>query len=292
MPVAPVNGIEIFYDVHGDPADPALVLVTGISVQMIWWWDRFVERLVDRGFFVVRHDNRDSGLSTRFDHVDPMAALTGALAGNGAPYTLSDLANDTIALLDHLGIDTAHFVGQSMGGMIVQTIALEHRERVRTLASIGSNTGGVTDDPPPLESLAKLVYDKPVVDRETGGDAYVHTWTLLAGPGYPCDPGPTREVGMRAHDRGPTGLGVLRHLAAIAASGDRTERLAALKVPTLVIHGDADPLVDVSGGYATAKAIPGAELHIVEGLGHDIPEVLWDQFIDLIDANTERENDT
>lgn len=288
MPHASVNGIEIAYDVHGRPGDTPLVLVTGISVQMIWWWDRFVERLSDRGFLVIRHDNRDMGESTRFDQFDAMEALTSAMGGGDAPYRLSDLAADTVGLLDHLGIAQAHFVGQSMGGMIVQTIAIEHPERVLSLTSIGSNTGAPGEIEEGLASIGSLVYDQPVVDRSTAGDAYLHTWTLLAGPAYPCDPVATREVGERAYDRGPGGLGVVRQIAAIAASGDRTEQLAKLSVPTLVIHGDADVLVDVRGGYATAKAVPDAELVIIEGLGHDIPEVLWDSFIDLIVRNTER----
>lgn len=292
MLVAPVNGIEIAYDVHGRPGDTPLVLVTGISVQMIWWWDAFVERLAGRGFFVVRHDNRDAGESTQLDQHDAMEALTSALAGGEVPYRLSDLAADTVGLLDHLGIDKAHFVGHSMGGMIVQTIAIEHPERVLSLTSIGSNTGAPGEFEAGVGVIGRLVYDKPVVDQSTAGDAYVHSWITLAGPEYPCDVNATRAVGERAYDRGPGGLGVVRQIAAITASGDRTDQLAKLDVPTLVIHGDADILIDVSGGYATAKAVPGAELVIVDGLGHDIPEVLWDSFIDLIIRNTERERTT
>ena len=287
---AAVNGIELEYEVFGPDDGVPLLLVTGISVQMIWWWDEFIDKLVARGYRVIRHDNRDAGLSTHFHHVDLGAAMNAAFADGTAPYTLSDLAADSVGLLDHLEIEAAHIVGQSMGGMIVQTIALEYPERVLSMCSIGSTTGDPEVGQPDPNGLAGLMQGAdPPADREEAADRYVATWTVLAGPKYPCDVDRTRDIGLRAFDRDRDRVGVIRHMAAIRASGDRTPRLADIKVPVLVIHGTSDPLVTVSGGYATAKAIPNSELHIVEGMGHDIPPPLWDEFVDLIHANATRE---
>jgi pimeloyl-ACP methyl ester carboxylesterase len=287
---AAVNGIEVEYDVSGPDDGVPMLLCTGISVQLIWWWDEFVAKLVDRGYRVIRFDNRDAGLSTHWDHMDLAASMNAAFADGEAPYTLSDIASDAVALLDHLGVDKAHLVGQSMGGMTVQTIALEHPERVLSVCSIGSTTGDTSVGQPDPAGLAGLMQgNTPPADREEAADRYVATWTALAGPEYPCDVARTRDVGLRAYDREHGSVGVIRHLAAIRASGDRTPRLAQIKVPVLVIHGTSDPLVTVSGGYATAKAIPDSTLHIVEGMGHDIPPPLWDEFVDLIHTNATRE---
>lgn len=289
---AAVNGIEIEYEVNGSDDGVPMLLCTGISVQLIWWWDEFVQKLVERGYRVVRFDNRDAGMSTQFDHLDLAASMNAAFADGEAPYTLSDIANDAVALLDHLGIDKAHIVGQSMGGMTVQTIALEHPERVLSVCSIGSTTGDPEvgqPDAAALGGLAAAAGTAPPADADEATDRYVVTWTALAGPNYPCDVERTREVGRRAYEREHGSIGVIRHMAAIRASGDRTARLAEIKVPVLVIHGTSDPLVTVSGGYATAKAIPNSELHIVEGMGHDIPPPLWDEFVELIHHNATRE---
>jgi pimeloyl-ACP methyl ester carboxylesterase len=287
---AAVNGIELEYEVFGPDDGVPLLLVTGVSVQMIWWWDEFVTKLVDRGYRVVRHDNRDAGLSTHIHEVDLGAAMNAAFADGVAPYNLSDLANDSVGLLDHLGIERAHIVGQSMGGMIVQTIALEQPERVLSLCSIGSTTGDLDVGQPDPTKLGDVIAGgAPPADAEEFADRYVRTWTALAGPNYPCDVVRTREIGLRAFARDSDAVGVIRQMAAIRASGDRTPRLADIRVPVLVIHGTDDPLVTVSGGYATAKAIPDAQLHIVEGMGHDIPPPLWDEFADLIHTNATRE---
>ncbi|HUR76722.1 MAG TPA: alpha/beta hydrolase [Acidimicrobiales bacterium] len=287
---AAVNGIELEYAVDGPGGGVPMLLCTGISVQLIWWWDEFVAKLVDRGYRVVRFDNRDAGQSTHFSHMDLAASMNAAFADGEAPYTLSDIAGDAVGLLDHLGIPKAHLVGQSMGGMTVQTIALEHPARVLSVCSIGSTTGDPDVGQPDPAGLAGLMQgNTPPADREEAADRYLQTWKLLAGPRYPCDEARTRAVGLRAYDREHGSIGVIRHLAAIRASGDRTPRLAEIKVPVLVIHGSNDPLVTVSGGYATAKAIPNSELHIVEGMGHDIPPPLWDEFTDLIHQNATRE---
>ena len=287
---AAVNGIELEYEVFGPDDGVPMLLVTGISVQMIWWWDEFIAELVHRGYRVIRHDNRDAGLSTHVHDVDLAAAMNAAFADGVAPYTLSDLANDSVGLLDHLGIGKAHIVGQSMGGMIVQTIALEHPTRVLSVCSIGSTTGDTEVGQPDPSKLGEIMAGgPPPADREEAADRYVRTWTALAGSNYPCDVARTREVGLRAYDRDHDPIGVIRQMAAIRASGDRTPRLADITVPTLVIHGTDDPLVTVSGGYATAKAIPNSQLHIVEGMGHDIPPPLWEEFGELIHSNATRE---
>jgi pimeloyl-ACP methyl ester carboxylesterase len=287
---AGVNGIEIEYDVTGPDDGVPMLLCTGISVQLIWWWDEFVAKLVEHGYRVIRFDNRDAGMSTQFDHMDLAASMAAAFADGEAPYTLTDIANDAVALLDHLGIDKAHIVGQSMGGMTVQTIALEHPERVLSVCSIGSTTGDTAVGQPDPTKLGQIMAGgPPPADRDEAADRYVATWIALAGSNYPCDVARTRDVGRRAYDREHGGIGVIRHMAAIRASGDRTPRLAEIKVPVLVIHGTDDPLVTVSGGYATAKAIPNRELHIVEGMGHDIPPPLWDEFADLIHSNANKE---
>ena len=287
---AGVNGIEIEYEVFGPDEGVPMLLCTGISVQLIWWWDEFVQKLVARGYRVIRFDNRDAGLSTHWHHMDLAASMNAAFADGEAPYTLSDIAADAVALLDHLGVDKAHIVGQSMGGMTVQTIALEHPERVLSVCSIGSTTGDTSVGQPDPAGLAGLMQgNTPPTDREEAADRYVATWTALAGANYPCDGARTRDVGLRAYDREHGSVGVIRHMAAIRASGDRTPRLAEIKVPVLVIHGTDDPLVTVSGGYATAKAIPNSQLHIVEGMGHDIPPPLWDDFVELIHSNATRE---
>jgi pimeloyl-ACP methyl ester carboxylesterase len=177
-----------------------------------------------------------------------------------------------------------------MGGMIVQTIALEHPDRVLSVCSIGSTTGDTEVGQPTEAYLAKMLQMRPPpTNRDEAADRYVETWQGLAGPNYPCDDAATREVGLLAFDRNTDPVGVVRQIAAIRVSGDRTPRLAQIKVPVLVIHGTADPLITVSGGYATAKAIPNSELHIVEGMGHDIPQPLWDDFVALIDNNAKRE---
>ena len=196
---AAVNGIELEYEVFGPDDGVPILLVTGISVQMIWRWEEFIGKLVDRGYRVIRHDNRDAGLSTHLHHVDLGASMNAAFADGEAPYTLSDLANDSVGLLDHLGIAKAHIVGQSMGGMIVQTIALEHPDRVLSLCSIGSTTGDPEVGLPDPSWLANMAQARPpAVDREEGAARYVETWKLLAGPGYPCDESRTREIGLRA----------------------------------------------------------------------------------------------
>ena len=292
MPRAACNGIEIEYETHGDPADPPLLLIMGLGSQLVHWSDAFVDGLAGRGFHVIRYDNRDAGKSTWIDtpELDIMTTLMSAFAGDAvkAPYLLSDLAADGVALLDHLGIDRAHVVGASMGGMIAQTIAIEHPRRVLSLTSIMSTTGEREYGQPDPVVLPHLI--RPITpDREAAIEAAVHTRRLIGSPGH-FDEEARRQMESIAHDRGRNPFGTMRQLIGIAASGSRAEQLQQLDVPTLVIHGDADPLVGVSGGRRTAELVPGARYVELEGMGHDIekpfvPRVL-DEITDLAKRST------
>ena len=283
------NGIELCYDTFGDTAAPALLLVMGLAAQMIAWDEEFCEQLAKRGYFVIRFDNRDIGLSTKFpQHGTPdlMALLGQALMGRSvaAPYTLRDMAADAIGLLDALGIARAHVVGASMGGAIGQEMAIHHGERLLSLTSIMSSTGDPSLPQASPEAMAVLL-SPPPTDRESYFASYKRTWAVLRGPGFPLDEARDLERAARAWDRGLNPPGVARQMAAILASGNRTSALSSVRVPTLVIHGDADPLVRHEGGVATAKAIPGARLLTINGMGHALPISMWPQLIDAIAAH-------
>jgi len=248
---------------------------------MIWWDADFCRMLAERGFHVIRFDNRDTGRSSKQRGRVTRLQLVRALAGRrvGAPYTLSDMASDGVGLLDHLGIDAAHVVGISMGGMIAQTMAVEHPSRVRSLTSIMSTTGKRTvgwQDPKLLPAL--------LAPRKLERDAYVESsakfWEMIGSPGYPEDPLHTRTKAGNTFDRGLNGAGVLRHMMAILTQPNRAAGLHALRMPALVIHGLNDRMVHASGGRATSAAIPGSELLLVEGMGHDLPRELWPTFVD------------
>ena len=272
---ARVDGIEIVYDTFGDPSAPPLLLVMGLGGQMIAWDEEFCMALAQQGYWVIRFDNRDIGLSTKMDEAgvpDILAMYQAVFAGEAiqAPYLLSDMAQDAVGLLDALEIPSAHVVGVSMGGMIAQSLAIQHPERVRTLTSIMSSTGDPNLPPPTAEALGILVNPAPA-EREAYVAHEVEVWRVLNGPHIPVDEERVRERAGRFFDRSLSPAGTARQLAAILASGSRKEGLRSVTVPTLVIHGDADPLVPVEGGIDTANAVPGAELMIVEGMGHDIP---------------------
>jgi pimeloyl-ACP methyl ester carboxylesterase len=281
-------GIEIWYTTDGDPSGEPLLLVMGLGAQYIVWPEAFVARMVDRGFFVVRFDNRDVGLSTKPDvgALDTAAEILGALTGTPptAPYLLTDMADDAVAVLDALGIDSAHVVGASMGGMIAQTIAIEHRDRVRSLTSIMSTTGDPTVGAPSPEILGVLLAPAPTT-REEALERGVVTSVAIGSPGL-VDEDEARERASAAWDRCAYPEGTAHQLLAIVASPDRTPALRQLDIPTLVIHGDKDPLVTPSGGEATAAAVPGAEHLVIEGMGHDHAKIFWDRIIDAIHANT------
>jgi len=251
------------------------------------WDERFCQLLADRGFHVIRYDNRDVGLSTKFDDA-PAPDLAAAMGGDGssAAYLLADMADDGIGLLDALGIDTAHIVGASMGGMIVQEMAIRHPEKVLSLCSIMSTTGDRAVGQPTPEAMGALMAPPPQT-RDEALDLAVQAQKVIGGT-FPIDEAKVRERAGRSYDRMVNPMGMARQLVAIMASPDRTPKLQELDVPTLVIHGAVDPLVTPSGGEATAKAIPGAELLVFEGMGHDTPEQLWPQIVDAIVANTEK----
>jgi pimeloyl-ACP methyl ester carboxylesterase len=285
---ARVNGIEIVYEEFGDPANETLLLIMGLGVQMLGWDERFCQLLVERGFHVVRFDNRDVGRSTKIDGgatPDVGAAMLGD--ASSASYALEDMADDTVRLLDHLGIHAAHLVGASLGGMIAQTVAVRHPERVLSLTSVMSTTGGQAVGQPHPEAIPALLTPPPA-DREGYAESTVAAFRVIGTKGVDGSDEFVRERALRSFDRGYFPEGVARQLLGVIASGDRTAALANVEAPTLVIHGTADPLIDVSGGQATAAAIPGARLELIEGMGHDLPRPLWPRFIDLIVENTER----
>jgi pimeloyl-ACP methyl ester carboxylesterase len=280
------NGIEIVYDTFGEPDAPPVLLIMGLGCQMIDWHEKFCAQLAARRYRVIRFDNRDIGLSARFDGagVPDIPALLEALEQGKAvqvPYLLRDMADDAVGLLDALKIESAHVVGLSMGGMIAQMVAIHYPKRVSTLTSIMSSTGD-PELPRPTEEAWALLSEPTPTERAEYVESRVQHRRVLCGPEYPIDEAFVREHAGRLFDRGLNPAGFARQLAAILASGSRKEALKSVTVPTLVIHGDADPLVPVEGGIDTAHSIPGAELLIIEGMGHDWPPTLWPQLIEAI----------
>jgi pimeloyl-ACP methyl ester carboxylesterase len=267
-------------------------MVNGLGQQMIGWEPDWIEEFVKRDFFVITFDNRDIGLSTKFEEwglPDVMKAGAAAMQGKpvDAPYLMQDMAADAVGLLDALNIEKAHICGASMGGMIVQEIAINHPSRVLSLTSIMSTTGAPGLPQAKQEAMRVLMTPAPE-DREASIEFGVEAGKILYGSGFPFDEDKARERAAMAYDRKfyPQGMG--RQLLAIMASGDRTEKLAAVKVPTLVIHGNDDPLIIVDCGIATSKAIPGSELLLIDGVGHSSPPETWPQVVDAIVANTEK----
>jgi pimeloyl-ACP methyl ester carboxylesterase len=276
--------MDLEYDTFGASADPALLLIMGFTAQMTAWPDEFCKRLADGGLFVIRFDNRDCGLSTKLDgvQVDLGPIITAALSGQPtppAPYTLSDMAADAVGLLDSLGIERAHVLGASMGGMIAQTVAIEHPRRVISLISVMSMTGEPGVGQPTPESAAALLAPPPL-ERQAYIDAST-SWMIWQSKKY-RDETLARQAAAAGYDRMFYPEGANRQLAAIYVSGPRTEGLAALKVPTLVIHGRDDTLITPSGGMRTAELIDGAHLLLVADMGHDMPEPLWPVLVDAI----------
>jgi pimeloyl-ACP methyl ester carboxylesterase len=283
--IARVGDVELAYETFGDRSDPPLLLVMGLGTQMLGWRAAFCEQLAGRGFFVVRYDNRDVGRSTKFSaHRPPTAAQLLRRDRAAAAYSLADMADDGVGLLDRLGLASAHMVGASMGGMIAQTIAFRHPDRTRSLVSIMSNTGARWSGQPSLSMYGTLLRRAPR-DREGYIAHQLQVFAKTGSPGFPRDEAELRELATMSFERGHDPAGSGRQLAAIIASGDRTKDLATIRVPTLVVHGDKDRLVAPSGGRATAKAIPGARLLTIEGMGHDLPRPVWPRIVEAIAEN-------
>ncbi|MDT0466509.1 alpha/beta fold hydrolase [Streptomyces gibsoniae] len=292
MPIADVSpGVSIAYESFGDPGDPPVLLVMGFGAQMIAWHEDFCRALADRGRYVIRYDNRDSGLSTKFDDhpVDIGQFITAVSSGDIAsvlamvPYGLQDMADDGLGLLAALRIERAHVVGASMGGMIAQTMAVTRPERVLTLTSMMSSTGESEYGRPSAEAQAVLFSPKPP-DRE-GYIAAADRELVWASKRY-GDPAVLRELAADSYDRAYYPAGVGRQLGAMILSGSRADALRELRVPTLVIHGLDDTLIDVSGGRRTAELVPGAKLLLIPDMGHDRPRRLWPEIIDAVEAHT------
>ena len=290
MPRCHANGIEIEYDEFGSPSNPAMLLVMGLSMQLTGWEPGLCERLADRGFHVIRFDNRDIGLSTHFDRA-PVPNLEAVLGGDESEvtYLLADMADDAAGLLEALGIGAAHVVGVSMGGMIVQELLLRHPDRLLSACSIMSTTGA-SDVGHPSPDAAAALLSPPPTSREDVIERGVETWRILQSPAYPMPESTLREQEAAFYDRCYYPAGAVRQLAAILSSPERTAGLKVVTTPTLVIHGEADPLINVSGGRATAAAIPDAILRTYPGMGHDLPPELWDSFVEEIAANAARAN--
>jgi pimeloyl-ACP methyl ester carboxylesterase len=265
--------IDVAYERFGDAGAPPVLLIMGLGTQMLGWPDGFCTELAGRGVHVIRFDNRDAGLSTH---------LT-----DSAQYTLSDMGADTVGLLDALELESAHLVGTSMGGMIAQAVAIEHPRRVRSLTSIMSTTGDRSVGTPSQAAMDALL-SPPAATRAEAIDLTVSIVRVIGSPGFELDEAELRRRTGIAYDRAHDPAGVARQFAAIMASGDRTAALGSLSVPALVLHGAADPLVDVSGGRATAAAIPEAEIVVFEGMGHDLPQPLWSEITRRIAALVER----
>jgi pimeloyl-ACP methyl ester carboxylesterase len=285
---APANGIDVVYEAFGDPADPTALLIMGLGVQMLGWDAEFCELLAGRGFHVVRFDNRDVGRSTKIEggpRPDLMAAAMGD--ASSASYTLDEMADDCAGLLEHIDVERAHVVGASQGGMIAQALAIRHPRRVLSLASIMSTTGNPAVGQPHPEALPALMA-RPPADPEEYAEFAVGAFRIIGSPGFEADEEKLRERARASFERGYHPDGTARQLLAILASGDRTEALRRLHVPTVVIHGTDDILIDVSGGKATAAAIPAARLELIDGMGHDLPRELWPRLVDLISENADR----
>ena len=283
---AHANGIDICYEIFGEPTAEPMFLIMGLGAQMVLWDDDFCERIAARGFRVIRFDNRDIGQSSKMSGGGRFTAfellkLRFLKIPVAAPYKLRDMALDTISLMDVLGIKSAHLVGASMGGMIAQEIAITFPERVRSLTSIMSTTGNPKVPPPTREAAAMLMAPPPAT-KEEFLLRFAQTWKILRVGRFPEDEARDRDRAERIFSRGLNPAGVGRQFRAILASGSRKARLRHVKAPTLVIHGTVDPLVHPMGGKDTAASISGAKLLMIDGMGHALPVPMWPQVIDAI----------
>jgi pimeloyl-ACP methyl ester carboxylesterase len=275
------RGITLCYETFGEEGSPPLLLIMGLATQMIAWPEEFCQQLADRGLYVVRFDNRDAGRSTRVKGRPPPVRQMLTRRIDPVLYTLSDMADDAVLLLRELDLEPAHVVGVSMGGMIAQTIAAEHPESVRSLVSIMSTTGNRWKGQPAF-GIYRFLLRRAPADRDGFVEYLTRVYGAIGSTGLPRDDAWTREIAGLSYDRGHDPASSGRQLGAIIASGDRTAALGRITAPTLVIHGTADRMVRPSGGRATTRAIPGARLLMIEGMGHDLPAAAWPQLVDAI----------
>ena len=295
MPQVQANGLSFEYDSFGEPTAAPLLLIMGLGAQMTRWSETFCRTLASRGFQVIRFDNRDVGLSTHLDDapIPDLAAISQAHKRGekpDVPYTLYDMADDAAGVLAALGIDKAHIVGASLGGMVAQLVASEHPGKTITLTSIMSNTGNPHSQRPSPEAM-KALSDRPpnpFTDEEGFLQHSVRTARVVGSPGYPTPEAELREFALATARRAYYPKGFLRQFGAANATGDRRERIRTITAPTLVIHGADDPLVPLAGGEDTAANIPGAQLKVIPGMGHDFPSQLYDTLADAIAANAKR----
>lgn len=286
--LAPANRIEIAYQEIGDPRGEPLLLIMGLATQMPAWDEEFCAMLAERGFRVVRFDNRDVGHSTHLSDAG-VPSRTDMLLGRRrtAAYTLRDMADDTSGLMDRLGIGSAHLVGASMGGMIAQATAIRRPERVRSLVSIMSSTGNRWVGLPTWKAFGTL-FNRPGPGREAAIESTVKTFRTIGSPGYPMDEARVRELAGASYDRSHDRAGIARQLHAVTASGDRTPKLERLRLPATVLHGGSDPLIRPVAGRATARALRDSRLRIFDGMGHALPRDLWPDFVEEIAATAHR----
>ena len=282
--VVEANGIEIAYETFGDTANPPIVLVMGLGTQMIAWPDPLCEGLAERGYYVIRFDNRDVGLSTHLKDVRAPSVLDVAMRRAKPPYTLADMADDVVGLLDALDLESAHLVGASMGGFIAQTMALRHPLRLRSLTLIMTSTGSWLVGYPRPSLFARLTKRRVTADRQTVQANALEMFRIIGSRGFAFDEEYLSEIAGRSYDRAHDPGGYLRQLAAIAAQPNRTAGLRRITVPTLVIHGLHDPLVAPSGGLAAARNLRNAKFVGYSGMGHDLPRALWPEFVSEITA--------
>jgi len=293
MAKANANGIQIEYETFGEPASPPLLLIIGLAGQLIFWDEELCEQLAQQGHYVIRFDNRDVGLSTKFEEAgvpDIVQTIETLMQGEtvNPAYTMEDMANDAVGLLDALGMEKAHICGMSMGGMIAQTIAINHPQRILSLISIYSHTGN-PELPQPKPEAMKFLLTPPPEDREANIEHTLKLFRTISGSGFPLDEDWIRKVAGQAYDRAFYPQGVDRQFVAILTQKNRKPELGSVSVPTLVIHGADDPLVPVEGGKDTAEAVPGSELIIIDGMGHDLPHGgAWPQIIDAIVDHTQK----
>lgn len=292
MAYAQLGGLRLAYETFGDPEGRPLLLIMGLGSQMLLWDEDFCDLLVKSGHFVARFDNRDVGLSSRCRDLGRPSLLRAAWrARRGrrveAPYTLDDMAGDALGLLDTLGLERAHVMGASMGGMIAQAMAIRYPERVQSLVSIMSSTGNPRL-PGPTWEATKVLLRRPPRAKKPFIEYSVKLWKTIGSPGYPFDEGHIRWRSARVFDRGLPGSGTARQMAAILAHGDRRPDLSELSLPSLVIHGKSDPLIPVAAGIETAESIPGAELILFDGVGHTLPRELWPRIVRAVSSLTEK----